>query len=163
MKLLLLQNMIYVPVIGGANKASRRLLEGLAERGHDCRLVTMATGSHGPASRQEFRAALAARGLRPAEPGTADADVIRHAGVEVHAVSDSRRLHAEAERQIRDFQPDWVVVAAEDPGQVLLQTALAAAPSRVVYWAQTSVYLPFGPHAAAVDPGGRRGCAAPPA
>ncbi|HEX5714779.1 MAG TPA: amino acid adenylation domain-containing protein, partial [Thermoanaerobaculia bacterium] len=144
MKLLMLQNMIWIPAIGGANKASRRLLEGLAARGHECRVVTLGTGSHGSGSREQLLTELRSRGIEPV-PEASEVDVFRLAGVQVHAVSETKRIHSEAARQIRDFDPEWVLVAAEDPGQILLRVALDEAPSRVVYWAQTSMALPFGP------------------
>ena len=50
-----------------------------------------------------------------------------------------------AREQIRDFQPDWVLVSSEDLGQVLLREASDAAPGRVVYLAHTPQFFPFGP------------------
>ena len=59
MKLLLVQNMIYIPTLGGANKSNRLLIEGLAGRGHQCSVVATAFGSHGPSDRRELLELLA--------------------------------------------------------------------------------------------------------
>src|SRR3712207_7252653 len=45
LKILLVQNMIYVPTYGGASKANRLLLEGLAAKGHSCRAIVPAFGT----------------------------------------------------------------------------------------------------------------------
>ena len=42
MRLLLLQDQMYVPSFGGGNKATRILLEGLVRRGHACAVVAPA-------------------------------------------------------------------------------------------------------------------------
>ena len=47
--------------------------------------------------------------------------------------------------QIRDFQPDWVLVSSEDLGHVLLRAASQEAPGRIVYLAHTPQFFPFGP------------------
>jgi hypothetical protein len=45
-------------------------------------------------------------------------------------------------RQIREFQPDWVLVSSEDLGHGLLREAHDAAPGRVVYLAHTPQFFP---------------------
>lgn len=144
MKLLLIQNMLYVPSLGGANTTTRLLMEGLAGRGHECRMVAPALGSYGPQSREEFRGELAARGIRLAR-STPEADVFVHRGVEVHAVADVTRLRVYAAGQAREFAPTWVITPSQDPGQLLLETAEAEAPGRVVYLVVAAWDLPFGP------------------
>jgi len=47
--------------------------------------------------------------------------------------------------EIASFQPDWVLISSEDPAQALLESALDVAPDRVVYFARTTLMLPFGP------------------
>ena len=55
-KILLLQDHIYLPSYGGGVKANRMLLEGLARRGHECAAITPAFApSAGPANDDEFR------------------------------------------------------------------------------------------------------------
>ena len=56
MRLLLLQDQMYVPSYGGGNKATRLLLEGLMRRGHACAVVAPAlTGHEGPKCEEEFQ------------------------------------------------------------------------------------------------------------
>lgn len=69
MRLLLLQDQMYVPSFGGGNKATRLLLEGLVDNGHACAVVAPALTSHeGPRCEEEFRAAMGARGVRVTSP-----------------------------------------------------------------------------------------------
>jgi glycosyltransferase involved in cell wall biosynthesis len=117
MRVLLAQNMPYLPGHGGATKSNRLLLEELAARGHRCVAVT--------------------RG----EPG-----VRTIAGVEVFAAGGAR-----LPRLVREIaaaeDPDAVLVPSDDPGLMVLGTALRAAPERVVYLVHTLQQLPFGPRA----------------
>jgi thioesterase domain-containing protein/glycosyltransferase involved in cell wall biosynthesis len=143
MRILLVQNLVYVPSHGGANKANRLLLEGLAARGHDCRAVALATAAQGAGTREAFLAELAGRGLEvtASAPGV---DVFRADGVEVHAVSDPARLLPTVSGQAAAFAPECAVLSHAGPAQALLEAALdAAAP--LVYLAHTTLWLPFGP------------------
>lgn len=144
MKILLLQRMIYVPTFGGANKANRLLVEGLAGKGHECRVIAPGTGSHGPLTPEEFLRELHQRGLAIARFAP-DRAVFQCRNVEVHAVLETPKIHAYAAECIAEFQPDCVLVSSEDPGQLLLETALRNAPGRVVYIVHTPLQLPFGP------------------
>ena len=75
-------------------------------------------------------------------------------GVNVHAVVEPSRLYGYLAEQIREFKPDWTLVSSEDRSQSLLETALKAQPSRVIYLAHTPQMFPFGP--AGLYPGKRR-------
>src|SRR4051812_634426 len=99
MKFLLLQKMIYVPSLGGANKANRLLLEGLTGRGHECRVVVPAIGSHGPQSREQVLEGLNARGIAVLAV-TPERCVFRYNQVEVHAVFSGAGIYSYAEDQI---------------------------------------------------------------
>lgn len=144
MKILLVQNMIYVPTLGGANKANRLLLESLAAAGHTCQVVAPATGAKvSLKTRAEFLEALTARAITPTP--LKGADVFHYHGVEIHAVADSTQLRAYVVEHARTFAPDWVLVTSEDPEQVMLDAALEASPRRVVYLVHTPLMLPFGP------------------
>ena len=69
MRLLLLQDQVYLPSLGGGNKATRLLLEGLAGLGHECAAVGPAlTTRAGPTTVDELRAELDGRGLPVREP-----------------------------------------------------------------------------------------------
>jgi thioesterase domain-containing protein/glycosyltransferase involved in cell wall biosynthesis len=151
MRILLVQNLVYVPSHGGANKANRLLLAGLAARGHDCRAVALATAAQGAGTRDVFLGELASRGLEvtASAPGV---DVFRADGVEVHAVSEPARLLPTIAAQAAAFVPDCVVLSHAGPAQALLEAALEAAPGRLVYLAHTTLWLPFGPGSFRQDP-----------
>jgi glycosyltransferase involved in cell wall biosynthesis len=144
MKILLLQRMIYVPTFGGANKANRLLMEGFVERGHCCRVIATAMGSHGPQTEESFGQTLRTRGLNTLRFNS-EAVVFEQKGVQVHAVLSPAAIHRYAENEIKDFDPDWVLVTSEDPGQVLLESALNVAADRTIYIVHTPLQLPFGP------------------
>lgn len=76
---------------------------------------------------------------------TLSVDVFVENGVEVHASVPSA-LKASASEQLCASKASLVLVSVEDPGQVLLDTALQLYPGRVVYLVQTISMLPFGPH-----------------
>jgi hypothetical protein len=66
-------------------------------------------------------------------------------GVEVVEVAERARQTTVLRREIREFQPDWVLVSSEDLGHGLLREAHDCAPGRVVYLAHTPQFFPFGP------------------
>ncbi len=144
MKILLVQNSTYIPTYGGANKANRLILERLAAHQHNCRAVAAAWGLQGGGGESQFRRELAQRGINVTHLSS-QAIVFGHHGVEVHAVEDVYQFRAYAANQIKTFAPTWTLVSSEDPGQVLLEAALEASPSRVIYLARTLQLLPFGP------------------
>ncbi|MGH9760977.1 MAG: hypothetical protein ACREAC_09040, partial [Blastocatellia bacterium] len=146
MKILLVQSMLYAPSLGGANKASRRLLEGLAESSHVCRAIAPSTGSHGPQSREEFRETLRLSGIELASTYNG-IDLFRQNGVEVHALSITSELAGYTALQASDFEPDITIVASQDPGQMLLEAALKTEIGQVVSLVQAPWDLPFGPSA----------------
>src|SRR5262245_18009528 len=152
MKLLLAMNLPYVPALGGANKSNRLLLEALAAKGHATLAVVPALGVPSTVTLDEWRERLRAQDVEVRGDGEADTFQLR--GVQVCAVREHAHLQAILARQIDAFDPDWVLVSTEDPSQRLLQTALRARPSRVVYLARTTSFLPFGPQA--FFPGERR-------
>jgi hypothetical protein len=136
MKILLLQHAPYLGAFGGAPKANRSLLEALAERGHTCRAV-----------------APASKGAALPEPVVSEA----HQGVEVRIVAQPTEVRGEAARQIEELAPDRILVASEDPGQLLLRRALRASRGsscQVFYLTQTTVNLPFGPASLLPSPEG---------
>ncbi len=144
MKILLIQNLTYVPTHGGANKANRCLVEGLTERNHLCRVIAPASDArdHQP-SHLRFLDEVTVRGLRVAY-SSSELVVFRHKGVEVHAIADASRLRAYVAEQIRTFEPTWTLLS-EEPAHALLEVALQTSPSRVVYLAHSTALLGFGP------------------
>jgi glycosyltransferase involved in cell wall biosynthesis len=119
MRILLTANASYRPPRGGATRSNLFWLDRLASRGHQCRIVCGAPGE--------------------------GAEWPPHASVAVLSVEEpARRLQA-LRAEIRDFQPDWVLVSSEDLGHGLLRQAHHSAEGRVVYLAHTPQFFPFGP------------------
>ena len=146
MKILLAQNMVYLPTWGGANKSNRLLLEGLAERGHACHVIAPAHGTHACQSRDLFLEELRTRNI-PSKVTRSGRDAFEFRGVHVTAIRKQGDMVPSMMEEIDNFRPDWILVASEDPGQVLLAAAVRADRSRVVYLARTTLALPFGPAA----------------
>lgn len=144
MKILLAQNASYYPALGGANKSNRILLEALSGKGHECRVVATALPDND--------LGLNSDQLREIELKTVNSEtaIFNYHGVNVHAVKvravmDTAKLKEYLIRQIKEFEPTWVLISTEDAGHVLLEAALKNVPSRVVYLARTTIWLPFGP------------------
>lgn len=145
MRILLLQDTVWVPSWGGANKFNRLLLEELAHRGHTCHAITPSHGSQASRSTQVFHSELASRNI-DFQVGP-HADVFTWNRVSVAAVKVRARTEAFIEAAMKDLAPDWILVASEDPGQRLLSMALKHT-SQIVYLARTTLSLPFGPSCA---------------
>lgn len=145
MRLLLVQDTVWVPGWGGANKLNRLVMEELALRGHECRAITPSCGSQASASDEAFHAELARRGITfHVQP---DADIFVFNSVTVSAFRDKGCAETCITELIREFAPAWVLVASEDAGQLLLSMVLKQT-SRVIYLARTTLALPFGPSCA---------------
>ena len=140
MRILLTANASYVPPRGGATRSNLLWLEYMAAQGHACRVVAGAL----PES--------AAKRAQMAQEG-ADRQALADRGVEIYEVPERARQSQVLRGQIRDFQPDWVLVSSEDLGHGLLREAHDAAPGRVVYLAHTPQFFPFGPASWNPDPG----------
>ena len=119
MRILLTANASYVPPRGGATRSNLVWLDHLARAGHQCRIV-----------------------CGPAGPG---AELRHHSSIAVCAVEEPAQRIQILRRQIREFQPDWVLVSSEDLGHALLREAHQSADGRVVYLAHTPQFYPFGP------------------
>lgn len=154
MKVLLVQNMVYVPARGGANKSNRMLLEALAERGHDCSVVALATGVQAnPTTLVETAREIVAHGAT-IERQTSDAIVFSLKGVTVHAVISPAGLQAYLQAQIATIQPDCVLVSTSDPSCLTLAAALDVAADRVIVLVRNTLHVPFGPDCAYPDASG---------
>jgi natural product biosynthesis luciferase-like monooxygenase protein len=129
-KILLVQNALYVPALRAVSRANRALIQALAGRGHDCRAMVPAFGPPECRTRTQSFSEWAARGLGVAW-ASSDADVYSVEGVEVHVVQDPSRLAACAAEQVRDFRPDWTLVTADGPDLALLAAVADAEPSRL--------------------------------
>ena len=147
MKIVLIQDEIYLPSFAGGTKANRCLLEGLARDGHECLALTRAltSSSDGPRNLQQFTAEMKARGMS-AEEAESSVYSYRYEGVQVDALnfSDLDKRHDYLVRRIQAMNPDWIFVT-DDKRRSMLPAALEASPSRVILLLQTIVQLPFGP------------------
>ena len=145
MRILLAQNSLYYPAHGGGDKSNRLLVEALAARGHECRVVARIS-VFGEAEQTQYKETLAARGVTP-QSSAGGVVVFERAGVEVHVVTDGN-LRAHFTTQAESFAPDVILVSTDDPAQLLLEVALRNAKARVVYLARATLALPFGPDCA---------------
>lgn len=146
MRILLAQNMFWHRTHGGASKSNRIMLQDLAARGHDCRVVAPLTGELGRTTADELLRDLAGRGVVP-ESVSRHAVVVRTDGVQAHLALEPSGLAGLARRVAEEFAPDWTLVPSDDPGLLMLGVANQATPGRVVYLAHTLQQLPFGPRA----------------
>ena len=152
MKILLLQNIASYPAIGGAAKTYRLLLETLARKGHECRILAPGIdGILARGSRDEVRRAMRADNIR-VRSSQDDHDVLESNGVEIHTLWERSQLPRYFLDELHGFDPDWVLLGSEDPAYVLLRVSITACASRVVYIALTGMALPFGPASGRPDP-----------
>jgi surfactin synthase thioesterase subunit/glycosyltransferase involved in cell wall biosynthesis len=144
MRILLAQNSLYFPAHGGGDKSNRLLIEALAARGHECRVVARIP-VFGAAEHAAYLEALAARGV-PVE--SCDGGVVRFErnGVRT-AIITNTSLGAIFSAELAGFSPDAVLSSTDDRAQVLLQEALSSG-RRIVYLARATLALPFGPDCA---------------
>lgn len=141
MRILLTANASYVPPRGGATRSNLLWLENLAQAGHVCQVVAAALPES--AAKREQLASEDSCWQTLAQG--AGVKVLHRVGIDVYEVAERARQASALRRQIRAFQPDWVLVSSEDLGHVLLREAHHAAPGRVVYLAHTPQFFPFGP------------------
>ena len=147
MRILLAQNSLYYPAYGGGDKSNRLLLEALAGRGHECRVVARTHTRFGPEEHRRYLNELAERQVAVASSGSGVVEFTL-AGVTVHAVTSHPNFRGYFNEQIRQFQPAVILVSTDDPAQLLLEVALGPHPARVVYLTRTTLALPFGPEGA---------------
>lgn len=154
MRILLTANASYVPPRGGATRSNIVWLDHLARAGHDCRIVCSDL-ARDPAGKLEQ---LQSEGIHACvEAGSrAGVEIVRLGAVQVFAAAAPQRRRRLLTEQIRQFQPDWVLVSSEDLGQVLLREASDAAPGRIVYLAHTPQLFPFGPASWNLNPDGAK-------
>ena len=145
MRILLAQNSLYYPAHGGGDKSNRLLIEALAARGHECRVVARIS-VFGESQHHQYLQTLSARHITPqsSEEGVV---IFERARVEVHVVTNAN-LRAHFAAQAETFAPDVILVSTDDPAQLLLEVALRNTTARVVYLARATLAVPFGPDCA---------------
>jgi glycosyltransferase involved in cell wall biosynthesis len=136
MRILLTANASYLPPRGGATRSNLLWIEHLAASGHECRIVASALADTAEKREQAWQ-----------EQMDVDwsSEVTRRGNIAIYSIAERGRQLAVLREQIRDFQPDWVLVSSEDLGHVLLRAASQKAPGRIVYLAHTPQFFPFGP------------------
>jgi len=117
-------------------------MEALAARGHAVRVVARVE-KFGSQAHEDLVRQLASRDVR-GEPAPSSLRFELN-GVDVRVLTLDPLLRSFFERQVREFDPDVIVTSTDDPGQLLLQTALHAGRARVVYLVRAIIGLPFGP------------------
>ncbi len=142
MRVLLVQNAVYAPSHGGANKANRLICELLARRGHECHVIATAGGAQATTGGDPDLLRSAGAEIEAAGP---EGLRFRLRGVSVQAVANPGRLRAELAELLGSLKPDAVLVSSEDAFQSLLRVAIQTGAERVVYLAYTTLVLPFGP------------------
>jgi surfactin synthase thioesterase subunit/glycosyltransferase involved in cell wall biosynthesis len=145
MRILLAHNSLYYPSHGGGDRSNRLLMEALAARGHDVRVVARIEHFGEPAHAQ-YLDQLAIRGVVPESTGP-EAVRMRLNGVDVHTLTMNPRLRAYFEAQIAGFGPDVIVTSTDDPAQLLFDVAMRAPRVRVVHLIRATIAVPFGPDA----------------
>jgi len=111
LKILLVQGIPYIPTLTGASKGDRLLLEGLAERNHACRVLTVTGSSTGPEGLAQFRRELVGRDI--SFTAASGVDIFHHNGVEVHALHESHPSSAYLAEQVHRFEPDWILISED--------------------------------------------------
>ena len=143
MRILLAHNSLYYPSYGGGDKSNRLLMEALAARGHDVRVIARVEkfDSH---AHDTLLAELAHRGVSPQV--SPDASIrFRLNGVHVYVLTRDSFLRAYFAAQVNSFDPDVILTSTDDPAHLMLDTALRAPRARVVYLVRATIALPFGP------------------
>lgn len=142
MRILLAQNSLYYPSFGGGDKSNRLLMEALAARGHEVRVVARVS-KFGMDEHTRFLADLGARGMRTEVAGQAVRFILN--GVDVRTLTVNSQLRAYFTGQSSQFDPDVIVTSTDDPAQLLFDIAARAVRARVVYLVRATIAVPFGP------------------
>lgn len=142
MRILLAHNSLYYPSFGGGDKSNRLLMEALAARGHDVRVVAR-IAKFGEQEHAQFLAELEARGL--GVDITEGAVRFDFNGVDVRTLTLNPQLRAYFSQQVTQFDPDVIITSTDDPAQLLFDIASRAPRARVVYLVRATIAVPFGP------------------
>lgn len=140
MRFALLQDALFVPALGGANKSNRALLHALVAAGHQAHVVCRAfnRGAH-TRSLADLRSALKVRGMEPRN-GVEGGCVFNDGDIAVVALPPDVEVQREhARRCLEENAPDWILVMAGD--EHLLRVALEYRAECVVVLAHTLLGL----------------------
>ncbi|MDN4069611.1 glycosyltransferase family 4 protein [Paenibacillus vini] len=141
MKILLVQSMEYLYPYGGAHKANRILMEGLAAKGHECRVISPAVSING--FEELLAAQLRSGAIEVLENHPGEKLVIFKNGVISYTIKEKFKVFPFIRSMIEQFSPD-VTVVSEDNTHLLLETVLETG-TRTIYLSHSQATLPFGP------------------
>src|SRR6476659_3745234 len=143
MRILLAHNSLYYPSFGGGDKSNRLLMEALAARGHEVRVVARVE-HFGAEAHDHLLRDLAARGVTVDDAQGASVR-FRLNGVHVLVLTRDSMLRAFFTSATRSFDPYVILTSTDDPAHLMLNTALRSPRARVVYLVRATIALPFGP------------------
>src|SRR5580658_329860 len=149
MRILLAHNSLYYPSFGGGDKSNRLLMQALAARGHEVRVVAR-IAQFGETEHARFLGELGTRGVRHEVTGDAVQFVLN--GVDVRTLTLNPRLRAYFSEQLEQFDPDIILTSTDDPAQLLFDIATRATHARVVYLVRATIAVPFGPDSSSPNP-----------
>lgn len=143
-RILLAHNSLYYPSYGGGDRSNRLLMEALAARGHEVRVVARVE-RFSPEEHHRLAEELRRRGVAFEE----DAAALRFRlnGVEVAVLTRDSRLRAYFASHVERFDPEIVLTSTDDTAHLMFEPALRSR-ARVVYLVRAIIALPFGPDAA---------------
>src|SRR5277367_1016898 len=150
MKILLAHNSLYFPSHGGGDRSNRLLMEALAARGHEVRVMARVE-NFGEAAHESFLTELNQRATPVRSIGEGIVTFDRN-GVNVRTVTNNPHIRAIFAKQTEEFDPDIIICSTDDPGALLLEVALRARRARIVYFVRATVAVPFGPDCAFPNP-----------
>jgi hypothetical protein len=127
----------------GDSRSTWCLIEELATQGHECLVVAPSLDL--PSCGQWVQCPDPFHDLSFVDPAE-ESSLLALGPVLALIGSYSAKLTAAAAGQIRDFDPDWVLVSSEYPQRmVLMQLAIEVCPERTLYVAHATQKMPFGP------------------
>jgi len=143
MRILLAHNSLYYPSMGGGDKSNRLLMEELAVRGHQVRVVARVE-KFGQLAHTKLLEELVVRDIPVDATETGLVKFVRRK-VEVHVLTLNSQLRGYFQEQIAEFDPDVILTSTDDPGQLLFEVAMRAPRARVVHLVRATIAVPFGP------------------
>lgn len=142
MRILLAHNSLYYPSFGGGDKSNRLLMEALARRGHEVRVVAR-IAKFGPEDHQRFCWELQSRGVPFLTAGSAV--LFMRNGVDVRTLTLEPHFRGYFSEQLAAFDPDVIITSTDDPAQLLFDIARRAGRARLVHLVRATIAVPFGP------------------
>ncbi|MDQ6698782.1 MAG: glycosyltransferase family 4 protein, partial [Acidobacteriota bacterium] len=139
----------YFPSPGGGDKSNRLLMEALAARGHQVRVVSRIEKFE-PEAHDRLIRDLEWRDIRPEFRDQA----VRFAlhGVDVYTLTLNPQWRAYFSAHLKEFDPDVIATSTDDPGLLLFDLARRVPRARLVYLVRATIAVPFGPDSSMSSP-----------